>query len=182
MDPIDWKILDLLQRDGRSSVEEIARKVGLTKTPVSLRIRNLEKDGVIVGYSARVDAEVLGYAITAFTSVVVKHLSEKRKSYSAAVLEIAEVLECHLVTGPFDLLLKIRVASMKDYEELIIERLARIDGFERLTTIAIVLSTCKEEAHVAAPSLRVSEGRGKDPKPASRTRSSPRQGPRGRRQ
>lgn len=145
LDRIDYQLLGLLQRNSRASVEELARAVGLTKTPVTLRIRAMEKSGIILGYTARLDSSKLGYAITAFTAVTLNQFSTRVQRYSQAILAIPEVMECHHVTGPYDLMLKVRVTSMLEYESLIVKKLSGLAGIERLTTVAFVLSTGKEE-------------------------------------
>ncbi len=119
-DRIDLKILDLLQRNGRMSVTEVGEQVGLSTSPCSERIKRLERQGLITGYHARVDAVQLGKPLLVFIEIT---LSQKSPQVFETVRRevglMPEVLECHLVSGSFDYLVKARLRAMNDYRELL---------------------------------------------------------------
>ena len=119
-DRIDLKILDLLQRHGRMSVTEVGEQVGLSTSPCSERIKRLERQGLITGYHAKVDANQLGKPLLVFIEIT---LAQKSPQIFEAVRRevglMPEVLECHLVSGSFDSLVKARLRAMNDYRELL---------------------------------------------------------------
>ena len=120
LDRIDLKILDLLQHHGRMSMTELGERVGLSTSPCSERVRRLERQRVITGYHARIDPRALGRTLLVFVEIT---LAEKSKSIFEAVRReiehVPEVIECHLVSGSFDYLVKARLAAMADYRELL---------------------------------------------------------------
>src|SRR4249920_3928176 len=107
MDSLDYRILDMLQHDGRATQLEISRSVGLSQPAVAERIRKLEERGVITGYTARVDAARLGKDITAFIGVAVNH-PKYFAGFAERVLALPDVLECHRVAGQDSYLLKVK--------------------------------------------------------------------------
>ena len=119
-DRIDLKILDLLQRNGRMSVTEVGEQVGLSTSPCSERIKRLERQGLITGYHARVDAAQLGKPLLVFIEIT---LSQKSPQVFETVRRevglMPDVLECHLVSGSFGELVKGRLRAMSDHHELL---------------------------------------------------------------
>ena len=148
MDPIDDQILDLLQRDARTTQQELARKVGLSQPSVADRIRKLEEAGVITGYVARVNPRKLGKDITAFIGVGIEH-PKFFESFAKKVLGNPEVLECHRVVGQDSYLLKVRTANTESLDRLLVGELRTIAGVTRTHT-TIVLASVKEELHITA--------------------------------
>lgn len=120
LDRFDRKILDVLQRDGRISITELAEHVGLSATPCSERIRRMEREQVIVGYYARVNPLAVDLGLLVFIEI---RLSAKSGDIFESVKKelqcIPEVLECHLVSGDFDYLIKARIREMGDYRRLL---------------------------------------------------------------
>ncbi|NMG35896.1 winged helix-turn-helix transcriptional regulator [Azoarcus sp. TTM-91] len=120
LDRTDRKILDILQREGRIAVTELAQRVGLSATPCAERVRRLERDGVITGYYARVDPHALGVPLLVFVEI---KLSAKSNDVFDRVKKelqfVPEVMECHLVSGDFDYLIKARLGEMADYRRLL---------------------------------------------------------------
>jgi Lrp/AsnC family leucine-responsive transcriptional regulator len=117
-DSIDLALLDALQSDGRLPVVELAKRVHLSPTPCTLRMRRLEQDGVIAGYHARLNPKALGRAL--FVTVSLKATDEATlKAFNAAVKPVKPILECHMVGGGFDYLLKIRVRDMAEYRDIL---------------------------------------------------------------
>jgi Lrp/AsnC family leucine-responsive transcriptional regulator len=120
LDRIDRKILDLLQKEGRLSMTELAQRVGLSATPCTERVRRLEREGIITGYHARVDPRALGRSLLVF--VELKLSAKSNDTFDRVKKELAyvpEVMECHLVSGDFDYLIKARIAEMSDYRRLL---------------------------------------------------------------
>ena len=120
LDRIDRKILDLLQREGRLAITELAQRVGLSTSPCSERVKRLEKNGVITGYHARVSPEALGKALLVFVEIKLSSKSgEVFDKVKKELLHMPEVLECHLVSGSFDYLVKARLRGMGEYRHLL---------------------------------------------------------------
>ena len=119
-DRIDLKTLHLLQRQGRMSMTELGEQVGLSTSPCSERVKRLERQGLITGYHARVNPVQLGKPLLVFIEIT---LSQKSPQIFEAVRRevglMPEVLECHLVSGSFDYLVKARLRAMTDYRELL---------------------------------------------------------------
>ena len=126
-DRIDRKILDILQRDGRIAMTELASQVGLSASPCTERVRRMERGGVITGYHARVAPETLGKTLLVF--VEIKLASKSADVFERVrneLLHMPEVMECHLVSGDFDYLVKFRLRGMKEYRHLLGEILKRL--------------------------------------------------------
>lgn len=148
MDELDYRIVDLLQRDGRATQLEISRAVGLSQPAVAERIRKLEEREVITGYTARVDATKLGKDITAFIGVSIEH-PKHFEGFAKKVLAMPEVLEAHRVAGQDSYLLKVRTSNTRTLDSLLVETLRTISGVTRTHT-TIVLTSIKEETYVHA--------------------------------
>ena len=146
MNSLDYRIVDILQRDGRATQLEISRLVGLSQPAVAERIRKLEERGVITGYTARVDASKLGKDITAFIGVSIEH-PKYLEGFAKKVLELPEVLEAHRVAGEDSYILKVRTANTRTLDQLLVGTLRTISGVTRTHT-TIVLTSIKEETHV----------------------------------
>ncbi|AKF79121.1 Lrp/AsnC family transcriptional regulator [Myxococcus sp. MISCRS1] len=149
MDELDFRLVDLLQRDGRATQLELSRAVGLSQPAVAERIRKLEERGVITGYAARVDATKLGKDITAFIGVSIEH-PKYFEGFAKKVLALPDVLECHRVAGQDSYLLKVKSANTRTLDSLLVETLRTIAGVTRTQTV-IVLSSIKEDTHVRVP-------------------------------
>jgi Lrp/AsnC family leucine-responsive transcriptional regulator len=147
MDTLDYRIVDMLQRDGRATQLEISRAVGLSQPAVAERIRKLEERGVITGYTARVDAGKLGKDITAFIGVNIEH-PKYFEGFAKKVISMPEVLEAHRVAGQDSYILKVRTENTKTLDQLLVETLRTISGVTRTHT-TIVLTSIKEETHVS---------------------------------
>ena len=120
LDFIDLQLLDTLQNEGRIPVVELARKVNLSATPCTLRMRSLELEGVITGYHARINPVALNQALMVFVTVSLKSTDEASlRAFNAAVKPVKQILECHMLGGGFDYLLKIRVRDMPEYREIL---------------------------------------------------------------
>ena len=151
LDSIDYKLLDLLQQNARMTQMEMASAVGLSQPAVAERMRKLEQDGVIRGYSARVDARKLGKDIAAFIGVSIEH-PRYNAGFARKILALPDVLECHRVTGSDSYLLKVVTENTESLDRLISELLRVIPGVTRTLT-SIVTSSIKEGSHITPADL-----------------------------
>jgi Lrp/AsnC family leucine-responsive transcriptional regulator len=135
LDRIDKLILKGLRANGRKSVSELAREVHLTTSPWLDRLRRLEEEGYIQGYVALLNLHHLGARLLAFVEMRVDRTTpEIVQKFRAAVESLEEVVECHMVTGGFDYLIKIRVADMEAYRKFLGDRLATLPGIAQTHT------------------------------------------------
>jgi Lrp/AsnC family leucine-responsive transcriptional regulator len=127
LDRIDLKILDILQREGRISVTELADRISLSATPCSDRVKRMEREGVITGYHARVNPAALGKNLLVFLEIKLSAKSgDVFDKVKKELLYVPEVMECHLVSGDFDYLVKARLTEMNEYRRLLGEILKRL--------------------------------------------------------
>lgn len=141
LDTLDRHILSLLQENCKLSLNRIGERVGLSAPSVVDRIRKLEENGVIRGYTAVLDARKLGKDITAFIGVSIHH-PRLIQTFEKDIDRFEEVQECHHVTGEYTLLLKVKTDNTSGLEELI-RQIRSIDGVDRTET-SVVLSTHTE--------------------------------------
>jgi Lrp/AsnC family leucine-responsive transcriptional regulator len=135
LDRIDKMILKRLQANGRKSVAELAREVHLTTSPCLERVHRLEKEGYIQGYTALLNPQRLGARLLAFVQVRVDRTTpEIFEKFRAIVESLDEVVECHMIAGGFDYLIKIRLADMEAYRRFLGESLATLPGIAQTAT------------------------------------------------
>jgi DNA-binding Lrp family transcriptional regulator len=133
LDAIDRRILDRLQENGRVSNVELANDVGISSSPCWRRVRELEKRGVISGYVALVDAAAVGLPVSVFIQVTLERQIEAAlETFEAAVKERPEVMECYLMTGDADYLLRVVVSDLPTYEAFLKDHLTRIPGIANI--------------------------------------------------
>lgn len=150
LDKLDRHILDLLQRDGRMSMTELADKVGLTVTPCIERVKRLERDGVITGYHARVAPAALDAGLLVFVEISMSSKSDRSfDDFRREILCIPHVQECHLVSGDFDYLVKARIKEISQYRSLLGDILLRLPGVTQ-TKSCIVMEEVKETLFIPA--------------------------------
>jgi DNA-binding Lrp family transcriptional regulator len=141
-DSIDKKILSLLEQNARISNAELADKVNLSPTPCLRRLRKLESSGLIRGYSAVLDEKALGLQASALVFVNLdKNTKENAEHFEAALKLLPEVMECFVVAGRHDYVLRIVTRDLDDYERFIKERLAVVDKIADLESIIILKQT-----------------------------------------
>lgn len=130
LDRYDKRILTLLQADGRMSNQDLADAIGLSPSPCLRRVKALEEAGLITGYRALVDAKKLGYSLMALIYISMdQHTPERFASFESGIAAIPEVLECLLITGQqADYQLKVIVADMDGYQNLLLNKITRIKG------------------------------------------------------
>jgi Lrp/AsnC family transcriptional regulator, leucine-responsive regulatory protein len=150
MDATDLHLVQLLQENGRATQLQLAREVGLSQPAVAERMRKLEASGVIRGYTARVDALALGKGVLAFVAVSLEH-PKHFEGFTARVLALPDVLECHRVAGEDSFFLKVRTETTLALDDLLVKTLRTIPGVTHTRT-TIVLAPIKEETRIhAAP-------------------------------
>lgn len=135
IDAIDRKILRALQRDGRLTNVELANEVGLTPSPCLRRVRLLEEAGIIRRYVALLDPAKIGMALTLFVRVWLTgqdNITVRR--FTESIRDLPEVVECHLMAGDCDFLLRVVVPDLDAYRRLQIEHLTRIQGVQNVKT------------------------------------------------
>ncbi|TQV76623.1 leucine-responsive transcriptional regulator Lrp [Aliikangiella marina] len=148
LDRIDKAILRELQRDGRIANVELSRRVGLSATPCLERVKRLEKNGYIKGYSAKVAPEKLDAALLVFVEIRLTRTSpDVFDDFKKSVIDLPQVLECHLVSGDFDYLVKARVADMAAYRNLLGETLLTLPGVSGSRTY-VVMEEVKESSEI----------------------------------
>ncbi len=129
MDNKDQQIIRALQRNGRMTNQDLATEVNLSPSPCLRRLRLLEQSGVITGYSANIDAEAYGLPVTVFVLVKLEsHTEATVRQFETDIARVDQVLECFVMTGTSDYLLRVVVADLSDYEDFVRRRLHPIGG------------------------------------------------------
>ena len=151
MDRTDTRILAILTRNGRASAAEIGEAVGLSVSATHRRIKLLEEAGVIEGYGARVNHAALGYTTDFYVEIALQSQSEQTfAAFEEAVARAPDIVECHLVTGAFDYLLRVRTRGPEDYERIHRKTLGALPGVQRMQS-SLVLRTVRREAAPGTP-------------------------------
>lgn len=139
LDNIDENILRTLQMDGRLSIVELAKQVGLSKTPCLTRLRRLEKTGYILGYQARIDPHKVGQGYLVYVQVKLENTtSQTLKKFNLAAKAIPDIMSCHMLSGGYDYLLKIRTRDMTDYRELLGDVIANLPGVQTTASFPVM--------------------------------------------
>ncbi|NKE45466.1 AsnC family transcriptional regulator [Roseomonas frigidaquae] len=147
IDRIDRRMLALLQRDGRATVAELAARIGLSPSAASERLRRLQAQNIITGWGARLDAARIGLGLLVFVEISLDHTTpDAFDRFATAVKRVPEVLECHMVAGGFDYLVKARVADMAAYRRFLGDVLLSLPGVKASHTYAVI-----EEVIAEAP-------------------------------
>ena len=129
LDETDRRILRALQASGRLSIQELAEQVGLSASPVARRVRILEESGVLTGYAALIDEAVLGFGVSVFVSVQLdRQVDQALEVFEAAVRGFPEVVDCWLMTGNRDYLMRIATADLAEFEAFLTGRLTKVPG------------------------------------------------------
>jgi Lrp/AsnC family leucine-responsive transcriptional regulator len=138
IDRVDRAILSALQRDGRITNVELAREVNLSPSPCLERVRRLEATGYIHGYSASINASLMGFGTTAFVEVTLdRSTSDVFDRFRDAVVKLPSVAECHMLAGGFDYLVKLRFASMEEYRD-VLAMLVDLPGVAQTHTYVVI--------------------------------------------
>ncbi len=127
LDYYDIAILESLSRDGRLAITDLARMIGLSKTPTQARVKRLQTEGYITGFRAVLNPAKLGLDHVAFVEVKLTDTTERAlTAFNAAVQQMPEIEECHMIAGAFDYLLKVRTADIKAYRQVLGERISAL--------------------------------------------------------
>jgi Lrp/AsnC family transcriptional regulator, leucine-responsive regulatory protein len=181
VDKFDLAILAVLQKDARASLQDISKQVGLSPTPCWTRIKRMESEGVIQGYTVRVDPPSVGLTESVIVQVTLEsHTDETLYEFGRILEAIPEVLEAYLVSGDYDYYIRIAVKDTRDYERLLRERLYRIPGI-RHSKSSFVLRTLKESLIPlpTAPAIAPAQSKkAAPPSTGSRAVAKPRSAPR----
>ena len=153
LDDIDRRILAALQADGRMTAQEFADRVGLSPSPCARRVRLLEEAGVVKGYVAVIDQAKVGLPISVFASVKLERQREDDLDrFSQAVARWPEVVDCYLMTGQRDYLLRIVVSDLESYERFLKDKLTRLDGVASIES-SFALGQVKRSNALPIPQL-----------------------------
>lgn len=145
LDRFDQAILRVLAGDGRISIADLARRIGLSKSPTQTRLRRLEADGVITGYRALIDPIRLGLDHVAFVEVRLNDTREAAlAAFNAAVTKIGEIEQAHMIAGNFDYLMKIRTRSMGEYRVVLAEKISTLPHVSGTSTY-VAMQAVKED-------------------------------------
>jgi len=127
LDRYDRRILAILSKDGRLPITDLAREIGLSKSPCQVRVRRLQKQGYILGFRAVLNAEKLGQDHVAFVEVKLTDTTERAlDAFNQAVRGVPEIEQCHMIAGSFDYLLKIRTTSIRAYRQVLGETISNL--------------------------------------------------------
>ena len=141
IDRLDLRILGQLQKNGRMTNVDLADAVGLSPSPCLIRVKRLEQAGYISGYGAQLWLEKLGDTLTVFTEVTLSdHHREDFARFEAAIREVDEILECHLVSGGYDYLLRFMTRGVNHYQSIIEGLLERNIGIEKYFSFIVIKS------------------------------------------
>ena len=139
LDLMDHRILEILQKDGRITMLDLADRVGLSATPCSRRVKRLEDEGVITGYTARVDIAAMGWSVEALVTVrLASQGAEDIQAFLKAVRLRPEITECLLVAGNIDYILRVRVKDVEGLRTFILEGLKTVPCVAETSTMLIL--------------------------------------------
>jgi Lrp/AsnC family transcriptional regulator, leucine-responsive regulatory protein len=148
MDPIDKKLLTRLQADCQRSVADLGGDVGLSASACHRRIKQLEADKVITGYGARVDPKALGYAMQLFIEVTLtSQKASDLDAFEKAVSGVPEIIECYLMAGGTDYLLRVVARDVEDFERIHRERLAKMPHIARMQSRLMLRSVRQQTGY-----------------------------------
>lgn len=148
LDRIDRLILDILQQNARISMSELASKVNLSITPCSERVKRLERDGIIMGYHAQLNPALVDKSLLVFLEIKLSTKSgDMFEQVSKSLTAIPEILECHLVSGEFDFLVKARLKEMRSYRKLLGNILKQLPAAAQTHSL-IVMEEIKESSYL----------------------------------
>ena len=151
LDGFDRAILSVLAEEGRISITDLARRIGLSKSPTQARLRRMEQDGVIIGYRARLDPIRLGLDHVAFVEV---RLTDTRETaldaFNKAIAKVPEIEQAHLIAGNFDYLLKVRTRNMTQYRKFLGETISTLPYVANTSTY-VAMQAVKETMLAETP-------------------------------
>jgi len=129
IDDFDSRIIHQLTLDGRMSINELSERINLSQTPVARRVKKLEESKIITGYTALVDETQLGFSFSVFVSVrLEKQIDDNLAKFERRISTMPEVVDCWLMTGSYDYLLRVVTRNIEDYEKFLLGELTRTEG------------------------------------------------------
>lgn len=141
IDQIDRRIVEVLRGDGRITLTELAKRVGLSKTPCQIRLKRLVEAGIVRGFRAITDPVKLGLGHIAFTEVKLSDTREKAlEAFGKAVLQVREIEECHMIASSFDYLLKVRTSDIHSYRRVLGEKISSLPHVASTSTFVVMES------------------------------------------
>ena len=150
-DPIDRKILHILQNNAKITNAQLSKEIGLSPAPTLERVKKLENSGVIVSYHAKLDPHEVGLGVSTFVQVtLIGHKKKYIDAFINKISEIPEVVECHHITGQGDFMLKVVASDIPSYQRLMLEQISEIDEIDSMESI-IILQTFKDSRGVPIP-------------------------------
>lgn len=153
LDAIDRRILAALQQEARLTNLELADRVGLSPSPCLRRVRRLEAEGLIEGYSARINRQKIGFGITAFVGVTIeRHHMGQAGPLRSAIAEMPEIASCYITSGNDDLLLEVVVPDLEAFREFTLDRLVNLPGVKGIRS-SFAIDTVKQGAPLPIVSL-----------------------------
>lgn len=129
LDKFDIGILNVLQKDCRISCKKIGAQVGLSETPVQLRIQHMVEDGYIKRFTAILDAKKAGYGLIGYVQAkLAEHTEDSLTNFLTEAVKLAEVKECYHMSGAYDFLMRVAISDMEEYSQILLKKLARLPG------------------------------------------------------
>lgn len=145
LDETDIRLLKALQRDAKANTKELCELLHLSKTPIYERMRRLESEGVIKGYSAIIDNTKVGLPLVVFCNVsLAVHDDEHIERFKKDIMEINEIMECYSTGGVFDFLIKVVLKDMEEFNRFVFEKLTKVHGIVKMQS-SFVLSEIKHK-------------------------------------
>jgi Lrp/AsnC family transcriptional regulator, leucine-responsive regulatory protein len=139
LDRIDRLILSILEENSRASYVEIAHRVGLSQTPCTERIKRLERDGFIKGYTVRLNPDLIDRGFTIFIQITFADSTNERfDRFAKAIQNMHEIVECHMLAGGYDCLLKVCVKDMASFRTFLIDKLSPVPGIAQTNSYAAI--------------------------------------------
>ncbi len=134
-DAVDRQLLSALQKNGRTTVGELAELVSLSPSPCWRRVRQLEESGIIAGYHARLDRQLLGYSVLGFVHLAMHdHTQEKADAFEREVVALPQVLSCHNLSGRFDYQLEVVAQDLETFSEFVRNNIRGLTGVREIST------------------------------------------------
>ncbi|AXT54865.1 Lrp/AsnC family transcriptional regulator [Aquimarina sp. MMG015] len=151
MDKTDRSILNLLQKDGKITIKEIAERLNLTTTPIFERVKKLEREGFIKSYKAILDRKKAGLQLMVFCNVTLNlHQTDYLKKFEKDIQQFPEVVECYHVAGMFDYLIKIYAEDMESYQYFLSNKLASLENISKVQS-SFVMTEVKDFSFLPIP-------------------------------
>lgn len=144
LDSTDFKILKILQEQGRITNAQLSKEIDLSPAPTLERVKKLESNGFILGYVASLNQQAIGLSVTTFVNVrLAKHNRENSDAFIKKINLIEEVIECHLLTGSYHFLLKVVAKDIPEYQQIVVEKISAIEEIDHMESM-VVLSSPKD--------------------------------------